>query len=128
MFQSNDDGIVVLVPFVYILRCADGSFYVGHTNSLAGRERSHNEGRGSTHTVTRRPVQMVYAEEHATIKDAIAREHQLKCWSRKKKAALISGDPTGLKRSSKRIDATRHAQTFTWRDLLRHAEHRHGQG
>jgi hypothetical protein len=57
----------------------------------------------------------------------IAREHQLKCWSRKKKAALISGNPTGLKRSSKRTDATRHAQTFTWLDLLRHSDQRHGQ-
>jgi hypothetical protein len=44
--SSPDDVIVVHVAAVYILRCADGSFYVGHTSDLQTRERMHNEGRG----------------------------------------------------------------------------------
>ena len=76
-----DDGIVAEMPFTYILRCADDTLYVGHTEALASREQIHNDGKGAKHSAARRPVRMVYAEEHASIESAIARERQLKRWS-----------------------------------------------
>jgi putative endonuclease len=73
------------VAFVYILRCADGTFYVGHTNDLAFREDMHNAGVGATYTASRRPVEMVYAESHSSLNSAIRREKQLKRWTSEKK-------------------------------------------
>ena len=78
------------MPFVYILRCADGSFYVGTTHDLYRRLTQHQSGVGAGYTATRRPVEMVYAEEHSTIRSAKDRELQLKRWSRLKKEALIA--------------------------------------
>jgi predicted GIY-YIG superfamily endonuclease len=73
--------------FVYLLRCSDGTLYVGHTDDLARREQAHNEGHGSTYTESRRPVAMVYAEEHSSLQGAVARERQVKRWTGKKKEA-----------------------------------------
>jgi putative endonuclease len=42
------------MPFVYILRCADNTFYIGHTQDLASREALHNSGAGADHTALRR--------------------------------------------------------------------------
>lgn len=80
------------MAFAYILRCADGTLYVGHTHALAAREKSHNDGFGSEYTSSRRPVHMVYAEEYPSLRRAIARERQLKHWTRAKKEALIVAD------------------------------------
>ena len=80
------------MPFVYILRCADGSYYVGKTNDLYTRLTEHQSGVGANYTSVRRPVEMVYAEEHSTVRSAKDREMQLKRWSRSKKEALIAGD------------------------------------
>lgn len=85
------------MPFVYILRCADGSYYVGKTNDLRTRLAEHQSGVGADYTSVRRPVEMVYAEEHSTIRSAKNRELQLKRWSRAKKEALISQDARRLK-------------------------------
>ena len=87
------------MPFVYILRCDDDSYYVGKTNDLYTRLTEHQSGVGADYTAVRRPVEMVYAEEHATIRSAKNRELQLKRWSRAKKEALISQDTTRLKRA-----------------------------
>jgi predicted GIY-YIG superfamily endonuclease len=95
------------VPWVYILRCADSSLYVGHTADLEARERTHNDGLGATYTAQRRPVHVVYSEKCATLDDACEREHQLKRWSGVKKEALIAGDTERLKRLSNRT--TTHA-------------------
>ena len=102
--------------FTYIVRCADDTLYVGHTEDLASREQTHNEGKGAKYTAARRPVLMVYAEEHTSLESAIAREHQLKQWGHKKKEALIRGDQAAL-RSLDRRPTTSMAE-FTWRDLL----------
>jgi putative endonuclease len=61
---------------------------------------------------------MVYAEEHASLESAIAREHELKRWSREKKEALIRDDRTALDWLSRRPSNATTA--FTWRDLLKH--------
>jgi predicted GIY-YIG superfamily endonuclease len=104
------------MSFTYILRCADDTLYVGHTEDLALREETHNEGRGAVYTATRRPVRMVYAEQHLSAASAIAREHQLKRWSREKKEALIRGDRNALDWLSHR--SPKAVAPFTWRDLL----------
>ena len=87
--------------YVYILQCADGSYYVGHTVDLRRRVHAHNGGGGSTYTFKRRPVSLAYSEIVATEAAAVARERQLKGWSRAKKKALIDGDASRLKRLSK---------------------------
>jgi putative endonuclease len=86
------------MPFVYILRCADGSSYVGKAGNLQVRLDEHLAGVGANFTAVRRPVTMVYAEEHSTSRSAAARETQLKRWSRSKKEALIEGKAHLLRR------------------------------
>ena len=83
--------------FVYILRCADDSYYVGYTTDVEARLRAHNTGSGAAHTYRRRPVELVYQETHTTRTDGIRRERQLKGWTRRKKEALIRGDLRALK-------------------------------
>lgn len=104
------------MPFTYILRCADDTLYVGHTGDLASRERAHNDGHGAVYTAARRPVRVVYAEEHSSVASAVAREHQLKRWSHKKKEALIRDGRAALKSMGRR--PTNSMPAFTWRDLL----------
>lgn len=79
--------------FVYILLCADGSYYIGVTNNVERRLAEHKEGVVKwCYTFTRRPVQLALAEWYHDIHQAIGREKQLKGWSRAKKEALITGD------------------------------------
>lgn len=95
---TDDDAIVVVMFCVYILRCADGSFYVGSTGNLPLRLEQHEDGRAATWTAVRRPVQLVWAERHPSRLDAVRRERQLKGWTRAKKQALVNGDVASLKR------------------------------
>ena len=88
------------MPWVYMVRCADGTLYVGQTDDLVAREKTHNEGRGGRYTATRRPVHLVYSESHATSESAGDRERQLKRWTRDKKEALAAGDKDALKQLS----------------------------
>jgi predicted GIY-YIG superfamily endonuclease len=90
------------VPWVYILRCGDNTFYVGHSDDLKSRVRWHRTGLGARHTARRLPVDLVYKERHPSTLAAVERERQIKRWSAEKKAALISGDLAELKRLSKR--------------------------
>lgn len=85
------------MAWVYILRCCDGSLYVGHTDDVERREREHQEGRGGNYTRKRRPVSVVYREEFPTVEDAVCREQQIKRWSSGKKEALVSSDIQTLK-------------------------------
>ncbi len=78
--------------FVYILRCADGSYYVGHTDDLELRLAQHQDGSLGGHTARRRPVTLVWSAELPDRVDALERELQLKRWNRAKKEALINGD------------------------------------
>ena len=88
--------------FVYILKCSDGSFYVGCTTNLIERERTHNAGFASEHTAKRRPVRIVYSEAHESWSAARKRETQLKRWSRAKKEALIAGSRSRLHQLARR--------------------------
>jgi len=76
---------------VYMLRCADGSYYVGHTDDLEARMTAHQRGEIEGYTLTRRPVRLVFASEFPERAEALARERQIKGWSRAKKEALIKG-------------------------------------
>ena len=79
--------------YLYILQCADGSYYVGTTRTdLEFRLAEHNAGTYGGYTASRRPVTLVFAEAFDQITDAIAAERQVKGWSRAKKQALIAGD------------------------------------
>ena len=76
---------------VYIVRCSDGSYYTGLTKQeIEARLWEHNEGIYDGYTKKRRPVSLVFTETYDRIVDAIARERQIKGWSRVKKEALIA--------------------------------------
>ncbi|MBV9522935.1 MAG: GIY-YIG nuclease family protein [Alphaproteobacteria bacterium] len=84
--------------FLYILRCRDGSYYVGTTRgSLEVRIAQHNDATFGGYTATRRPVALAYHEEFDRITDAIAAERQVKRWTRAKKEALIRRDFEALR-------------------------------
>lgn len=77
--------------FVYILKCADNSLYVGSTNDLAKRLKEHNGSKcGAHYTKIRRPVVLEYSEIHCTLKEARSREAEIKSWKREKKLELIN--------------------------------------
>ncbi len=78
--------------FVYLLRCADGTFYVGHTDDLERRVAAHQEGDAGAFPRERRPVELVWTQEAATREEALSAELRIKGWSREKKQALIDGD------------------------------------
>ena len=79
--------------WTYILRCADGSYYTGHTDDLEQRFGQHQSGAfPSCYTFGKRPLEVVWAETLTTREDAFAAERQITGWSRKKKEALIKGD------------------------------------
>ncbi|MCH7765890.1 MAG: GIY-YIG nuclease family protein [Acidobacteria bacterium] len=79
--------------FCYILQCFDSSFYVGITDDPARRLKDHNNGKGAKYTAARRPLRMVWTEEHPNHSSALRREAQIKRWSHQKKAALAAGFP-----------------------------------
>jgi putative endonuclease len=89
--------------YVYMLRCSDGSFYVGSARrGLDRRISEHNHGTYGGYTSTRRPVRLVWAQHFLVITDAIDVERQIKGWSRAKKEALIRGDYGAIQLLSKR--------------------------
>ncbi len=85
------------MPFVYILLCADGSYYTGVTTDLTRRLEEHQQGADPyAYTYRRRPVKLMWAEEVPTYEDALRLERQIKGWRRAKKEALIRGDFVAL--------------------------------
>jgi putative endonuclease len=90
--------------YVYILHCADGSYYVGSATGqdLSPRVDAHNAGSYPGYTFTRRPVVLVWSEYFDRITDGIAAERQIKGWSRSKKEALMRSDWTNLSQLSRR--------------------------
>lgn len=79
--------------WVYILLCADGSYYTGHTDNLDKCIQEHHMGWISKcYTFQRRPLQLVFSEEFQTREEALASEKQIKGWSRKKKEAMMKGN------------------------------------
>ena len=77
--------------FVYIVRCADDTYYTGTAREVARRLGLHNARRGAKYTRSRVPVRLVYQEGPMSLTKALRREYQLKQLTRRKKEALIAG-------------------------------------
>jgi len=78
--------------YAYLLRCADGHYYAGHTDDLDSRIAQHQAGAIPGYTEKRRPVTLVWSDRFPDRDQAFAAERQIKGWSRAKKEALIRGD------------------------------------
>jgi len=71
--------------WMYIVQCADGSYYTGSTNNIELRLQQHQNGEGARHTRKRLPVTLVYYEEYPRIKEAFLREKQVRTGAEKRK-------------------------------------------
>ena len=78
--------------WLYILECADGTYYVGSTRNLEHRIYQHTQGEGSKYTAKRMPIKLVCAIEFPDVNEAYQREKQVQGWSRAKREALIKGE------------------------------------
>ncbi|MGK0127880.1 MAG: putative endonuclease [Candidatus Azotimanducaceae bacterium] len=79
--------------YVYILKCADQTYYTGITSNLTKRIFEHESGKHKdSYTSTRRPIELVFYGEFTDINTAIEKEKKVKKWSRTKKEALINGN------------------------------------
>jgi putative endonuclease len=91
------------MAFVYMLKCSDGSYYIGSARaSLEARIADHNARRYGAYAAARLPVKLVWSQEFLSITDAIAAERQIKGWSRVKKEALIDGNFARIRQLAKR--------------------------
>jgi len=90
--------------WVYILCCADNSYYTGHTDNLEKRIGEHQSGLCDSYTTGRLPVELVFSQECPTREEALAAEQQIKGWSRKKKEAMMRGDWAEVSRLAKGSD------------------------
>ena len=80
------------MPSTYILRCGDGTYYVGSTSDLTVRMEQHHSGQGGDYTRKRQPVELVWHAEFDRVDDAYALEKRVQGWSRAKREALIRGE------------------------------------
>ena len=74
----------------YIVRCRDGSLYVGISTDVAQRIAKHNDGKGAAYTRSHKPVTLVWCEQAASESVARKREAEIKKWTKAKKEALVS--------------------------------------
>lgn len=76
--------------YVYILKCADASLYVGYSTNVEKRVHVHNSGKqGAKYTKSRRPVTLVYKQGFRSLSKALKREYEIKQWSRADKLAFV---------------------------------------
>lgn len=103
-------GDILVTFWTYILRCADGSYYTGHTDNLEKRIGEHQAGACSGYTAERRPLELAWSQECATREEALAAELQIKGWSRKKKEAMMRGDWKSVSQlAKKKFSRKKHA-------------------
>jgi len=78
---------------VYLIKCADNTFYTGVTTDIERRVNEHNtdDKKGAKYTRARRPVALVWSEEHPNRTKACQREYEIKRWPRAKKVELTGG-------------------------------------
>ncbi|HEX5776297.1 MAG TPA: GIY-YIG nuclease family protein [Caulobacteraceae bacterium] len=81
-----------MASWVYILRCADGSYYTGCTTDLDSRIAQHRARTFGGYTSTRLPIEVAWCAEFQDLHDAIDFERKVKRWSRAKKESFIEGD------------------------------------
>jgi len=77
------------VWYVYILKCADGTYYTGITTDIDARINAHESGKGAKYTKGRTPLKLVYCETSEGRSQASKRENEIKTLSRKEKISLI---------------------------------------
>lgn len=86
----GDSELVVVIWFVYIVECKDGTLYTGITTDVKARVAEHDAGIGAKYTKPRRPVKLLYTEEAENRSEACKREYQIKQLTRKQKQALVA--------------------------------------
>lgn len=91
-----------LMPFVYILRCGDGSLYTGVAKDLARRLEQHQAGRASRYTRSHLPVSLVWMRRVRSWSAALRQEHRIKAFRRADKEALVRAFGIGVARSARR--------------------------
>ena len=79
---------------VYVLECADGTFYTGYTTDLERRLAEHNAGEGAKYTRPRTPVTVVHRERFETRSAAMSREYEIKQLTRTEKERLVEDSVT----------------------------------
>ena len=99
--------------FAYILKCADDSYYAGHTDNLEHRISQHQSGECGGYCATRLPVILLWSETFPTRLEALEAERRIKGWSRAKKEALVAGDWAAISSLGKK--------DFSARETLRYA-------
>ena len=110
--------------WVYILRCADNSYYTGHTDDLEKRIGEHEIGAiPSCYTFKRRPLKHVFSQACATREEALSAEQQIKGWSRKKKEAMMRGDWAEVSRLAKSQTPVRPSDPVRPESVVRQAHH-----
>ena len=75
--------------YIYIMASHSRVLYVGVTNDLVRRVNEHKAGRIPGFTTTYRVTRLVHFEAFTDIRDAIAREKEIKGWKRSRKINLI---------------------------------------
>ncbi|MEP2235307.1 MAG: TrmH family RNA methyltransferase [Alteripontixanthobacter sp.] len=88
--------------WAYMIRCGDGTYYIGHTDDLERRWGAHRAGEIKGYTSKRQPLELVWNSEFGTRVEALEAERKIKGWSRAKKEALIRGDWAAIQRLAKR--------------------------
>lgn len=78
--------------YVYVLECADGTYYTGYTTDVERRVAEHEAGEGAKYTRGRTPVELRHVERYETRSAAMSREHEIKSLSRRAKERLVT-DP-----------------------------------
>ena len=97
----------VKIYFVYMVLCADNTYYIGITSDLDKRVGEHNFGTFATcYTFSRRPIKLVWCQDFHEVLDAIGCEKKLKGWGHDKKAALVRGDFNAIRALSRSHTST----------------------
>ena len=76
--------------YLYVLECADGTWYTGYTVDVAERVRAHNTGAGAKYTRSRLPVRLLAQAAYATKHEAMSAEFRFKHLSRRAKDRLLA--------------------------------------
>jgi putative endonuclease len=92
------------MPWIYILRCADGSTYVGSTRDIERRLDQHQRGQGAEYTRRRLPVELAFVHYDDSIAAAFALEKRIQGWSGAKREALIRGDFDAISAAARKKD------------------------
>jgi putative endonuclease len=79
------------VHYVYVIECADGSYYTGYTTDPGRRVAEHDAGEGAKYTRGRTPVELVHLESYDSRSAAASREYEIKTFSRARKERLVAG-------------------------------------